>query len=117
MDFRRRGSGRGTGGRGAGRKRPGPGVEHGPVLRARRQQAVRDHRQRPAIPGQEPESRRYRFSAGDELVFSSRLLDKQGGTNVGRLYVKATVVSGKTFADIKALGSGVFELTDGSQIH
>jgi hypothetical protein len=66
----------------------------------------------PRSPVKNPESRRYRFSAGDDLVFSSALLDKKGGTRVGTLYVKATIVSGKTFADIKALGSA-----DGSQIH
>jgi hypothetical protein len=70
----------------------------------------------PRSPAKNPESRRYHFSAGDEIVFSSHLLDKAGGTRVGTLYVKATVVSGKTFADIKALGNGVFELNDGSQI-
>jgi hypothetical protein len=70
----------------------------------------------PRSPVRNPANRRYRFSAGDELVFSSHLLDRAGGTRQGTLYVKATVVSGRTIANVKALGTGVFELNDGSQI-
>lgn len=71
---------------------------------------------KPRSPVRNPESRRYRFSTGDELIFSSPLLDRKGGSRVGTLYVKATVVSGKTFADVKTLSHGVFGFNDGSQI-
>jgi hypothetical protein len=70
----------------------------------------------PKSPTQNPQSRRYRFSPGDTLTFSSPLLDRQGGTRQGTLYAHAVVVSGKTFASIRLLATGSYVLNDGSQI-
>lgn len=70
----------------------------------------------PKSPTKNPESRKYRFSVGDKLVFSSPLFDKQGGTRLGTIYVDATIVKGTTFANLSALASGNYVLTDGSQI-
>ena len=71
----------------------------------------------PRSPVTNPESRKYRFSVGDELIFSNPVLDTKGGSKVATLYVKATVVSGKTFASVKTLSNVVLEFTDGSQLH
>jgi hypothetical protein len=70
----------------------------------------------PKSPTRNPQSRRYRFSAGDTLTFSSPLFDRQGGTRQGTLYAHAVVVSGRTFASIRLLATGSYVLTDGSQI-
>jgi hypothetical protein len=70
----------------------------------------------PKSPTTNPQSRRYRFSAGDTLTLSSRLFDRQGGTRQGTLYAHAVVVSGRTFASIRLLATGSYVLTDGSQI-
>ena len=72
---------------------------------------------RPRSPVRNPESRRYRFSAGDVLIFSNPVLDQKGGTRVGTLYVKATVVRGRTFANAKTMAQAVLEFTDGSQLN
>ena len=45
-----------------------------------------------------PESRRYRFSLGDKLIFLNPLLDRRGGSPAGTLYGDATVVGGRTAA-------------------
>lgn len=71
----------------------------------------------PRSPVKNPESSKYRFSAGDELVFSNSFLDKKGGAKQGTLYVKATVTKGKTFASLQTISQAVFEFTDGSQIN
>jgi hypothetical protein len=70
----------------------------------------------PKSPTTNPESRRYRFSAGDTLTLSSPLFDRQGGTRQGTLYAHAVVVSGRTFASIRLLATGSYVLTDGSQL-
>jgi hypothetical protein len=70
----------------------------------------------PRSPVKNPGSRKYRFSVGDELIFTNPLLDKRGGTRVGTLYGKATVVKGKTFRNVRTLSDVVFEFNDGSQI-
>jgi hypothetical protein len=72
---------------------------------------------RPRSPVRNPESRKYRFSNGDELIFSNPVLDKKGGSKVATLYVKATVVQGKTFSTVKTISHAVLVFTDGSQIN
>lgn len=71
----------------------------------------------PKSPAKNPESPKYRFSVGDQLIFSSPLLDRKGGTRQGTVWVKSTVIKGKTFPTLKLLGEGVFELSDGRQLH
>ena len=70
----------------------------------------------PRSPVKNPESKKYRFSLGDELVFTNPVLDKKGGSKLGTLYVKATVVSGKTFATVSTLAQAALVFNDGSQI-
>jgi subtilisin family serine protease len=55
-----------------------------------------------------PESRRYRFSVGDELLFTSPLFDHKGGTKVGKLYGDFKVVAGKSFASLIVQGEVVY---------
>ena len=63
-----------------------------------------------------PQSRRFRFSVGDEVIFSARLFDRPGGTRQGTLYVDGKVIKGTTFANASLIASGVYVLNDGSQI-
>ena len=70
----------------------------------------------PKSPSSNPESRRFRFSVGDEVLFSNRLFDRAGGTRQGTLYVDAKIVKGTTFANASLIASGVYVLNDGSQI-
>jgi hypothetical protein len=70
----------------------------------------------PKSPVRNPESKRYRFSIGDKLTFSSPLFDRKGGTRLGTLHVDATIVKGRTFNNISALATGSYVLNDGSQI-
>jgi hypothetical protein len=70
----------------------------------------------PKSPVGNPESRRFRFSMGDKIVFANPLLDQRGGNRVGVLYGEGTVVRGRTFANIVLLGTVTFALSDGSQI-
>jgi hypothetical protein len=70
----------------------------------------------PKSPSPNPQSRRFRFSVGDEVVFSARLFDRQGGTRQGTLYVDGKVIKGTTFANASLIASGVYVLNDGSQI-
>jgi Dirigent-like protein len=70
----------------------------------------------PRSPVKNPESRKYRFSAGDQLIFSEPVFDHKGGTKVATLYVQATAVKGKTFASLTVLAQAVYVLTNGDQI-
>jgi hypothetical protein len=70
----------------------------------------------PKSPVRNPESRRFRFSLGDKLIFVNPLLDRRGGSRAGTLYGDATVVGGRNFGNVKFLVQVVFELSDGSQI-
>jgi hypothetical protein len=71
----------------------------------------------PKSPSRNPESRKYRFSTGDELIFSQLLLNQKGGTRQGTIYGDFKVVKGKTFNDILVLGSVVYVLNNGDQIN
>ncbi len=70
----------------------------------------------PKSPVKNPESRKYRFSLGDQLIFTAPLLDKKGGTRQGRLYAVSTVVGGRTFRNLSAEATATYVLTDKSQI-
>jgi hypothetical protein len=70
----------------------------------------------PRSPVKNPQSRKYRFSVGDEVIFSSRVFDHKGGTRVGTLYGVGKIIKGKTFASLTALGQVVYVFTNGDQI-
>jgi hypothetical protein len=70
----------------------------------------------PKSPTPNPESKRFRFSAGDELVISNPLYDRKGGTRQGALYITAKVMKGRTFRDVLLSAQATYVLTDGSQI-
>jgi hypothetical protein len=70
----------------------------------------------PKSPVKNPESKKYRFSVGDQVTFSNALFDKAGGTRLGTLYVTATVVKGKTFDNVSLLARGAYVLNNGDQI-
>jgi hypothetical protein len=70
----------------------------------------------PKSPTKNPESRKYRFSVGDELIFSQNLLNQKGGTRQGTIYGDFRVVKGKTFNSIVVIGQVTYVLTNGDQI-
>jgi hypothetical protein len=70
----------------------------------------------PRSPVRNPESRKYRFSTGDELIFSTPVFDRKGGSRVATVHVKATVARGKTFPTLTTISQAVIVFTDGSQI-
>ena len=67
----------------------------------------------PRSPVNNPESRRYRFSVGDGLLFTEPFFDRKGGTKLGTLYGDVEVVKGKTFASLVVMGEVVY-VFDGS---
>jgi hypothetical protein len=70
----------------------------------------------PASPVKNPGSRKYRFSVGDQVIFSNPVLDRKGGARVATLYVEGTVVKGKTFASVSVMSRVVLVFTNGDQI-
>lgn len=70
----------------------------------------------PRSPVKNPESRKYRFSVGDELLFSQAFFDHKGGTRLGTLYGDFKIVSGKTFATLLVQGDVTYVLNNGDQI-
>jgi hypothetical protein len=62
----------------------------------------------PRSPVKNPESRKYRFSLGDEVIFGESFFDRKGGTKLGTLYGVGKVVKGKTFASVAFLGQVVY---------
>ena len=71
----------------------------------------------PSSPVKNPGSKRYRFSVGDQVIFSNPVLDHKGGTRVATLYVEGTVVKGKTFASATVLSRVVLVFTNGDQLN
>jgi hypothetical protein len=67
----------------------------------------------PKSPSANPGSRRFRLSAGDELVVRTPILDRRGGMRLGTAYAHATIVAGHRFQDAVFLVHGVFKLADG----
>jgi hypothetical protein len=70
----------------------------------------------PRSPVQNPESRKYRFSVGDELIFSQRVFDRKGGTRVATLYGVAKVVKGKTFRSLTVHSQVTVAFNNGDQL-
>jgi hypothetical protein len=70
----------------------------------------------PRSPSANPASKRFRFSIGDQVIFSNPVLDKKGGTRVATLYVEGTLVKGKTFSNASVLSRVVLVFTNGDQI-
>ena len=70
----------------------------------------------PRSPVKNPGSKKYRFSVGDQVIFSNPLLDHKGGTRVGTNYVEGTVVKGKTFHSLTVLSRAVLVFTNGDQL-
>jgi hypothetical protein len=70
----------------------------------------------PRSPVKNPGSKKYRFSVGDQVIFSQAIFDHKGGTKLGTIYGDATVAKGKTFASAAVLGRVVYVLNNGDQI-
>jgi Dirigent-like protein len=70
----------------------------------------------PRSPVSNPGSRKYRFSVGDQVIFSNPMLDHKGGTRLATLYLEGTVVKGKTFNTVSVLSRAVIVFTNGDQI-
>jgi hypothetical protein len=70
----------------------------------------------PRSPVKNPGSRKYRFSVGDQVIFSNPVLDHKGGTRVATLYGEGTVVKGKTFSNASVMSRVVIVFTNGDQI-
>jgi hypothetical protein len=72
--------------------------------------------QAPRSPSKNPESKKYRFSVGDELFFSERVFDHKGGTRLGTLYGAAKVIKGTTFANLQVMAEVVYAFNNGDQL-
>jgi hypothetical protein len=68
----------------------------------------------PKSPSNNPESRRFRLSAGDELVNRTPVLDRKGGARIGTSYAHAVVVKGRTFESASLQANIVLALRDGT---
>lgn len=68
----------------------------------------------PKSPSKNPESRRFRLSAGDELVNRTPVLDHKGGARIGTSYAHAVVVDGTTFGSARLQANIVLALRDGT---
>jgi hypothetical protein len=70
----------------------------------------------PRSPVKNPGSRKYRFSVGDQVLFSNPVLNQKGGTRLGTLYGEGTVVKGKTFSSVSVMSRVVIVFTNGDQL-
>jgi hypothetical protein len=68
----------------------------------------------PRSPARNPDSRRFRLSAGDELVGRAPLLDRRGGSRVGRSYIHGVVVGGRRFENATLQAQVTLALRDGT---
>jgi hypothetical protein len=68
----------------------------------------------PKSPSKNPESRRFRLSAGDELVNRTPVLDRKGGARIGTSYAHAVVVNGRSFGNASLQANIVLALRDGT---
>ena len=68
----------------------------------------------PKSSTKDPESRRFRLSAGDELVNRTPVLDHQGGARIGTSYAHAVVVNGRRFQSANLQANVVLALRDGT---
>jgi hypothetical protein len=71
----------------------------------------------PRSPAKNPESKKYRFSVGDEVLFSNRVFDHKGGTRVATIYGDSRIIKGKTFASASLMLQVVVVFTNGDQIN
>lgn len=70
----------------------------------------------PKSPSPNPGSSRFRLSVGDQLVGTTPVFDRKGGSRIGTLYGYGTVVKGNRFSNAAAIGQFVFELKDGTLV-
>jgi hypothetical protein len=70
----------------------------------------------PKSPSANPGSRKFRLSAGDEIIFTNPVLNQKGGTRVASLYGDATVVKGGRFNGSSVLAHVVLVFTNGDQL-
>lgn len=68
----------------------------------------------PKSPSKNPDSSRFRLSAGDELVNRTPLLDRKAGARIGTSYAHAVVVNGRTFGNASLQANVVLALRDGT---
>jgi hypothetical protein len=68
---------------------------------------------RPHSPVPNPNSPKARFSRGDQAAFTERLLDRKGGTPVGRLFGTITVMAGSRYPRLTNLTHVIVRLHDG----
>ena len=68
----------------------------------------------PKSPSKNADSRRFRLSAGDNLIARTPILDRRGGKHVGTLYAQATVVQGKRFENAALQAQAILVLADGT---
>lgn len=71
----------------------------------------------PRSPVANPGSKKYRFSVGDQVLFSNRVFDHKGGTRIATLYGNGTIVKGKTFGSASVMLQVVVVFTNGDQIN
>ena len=71
----------------------------------------------PRSPVRNPESRKFRFSVGDEVFFSNRLFDHKGGTRVGTVYGAGSIIKGRTFRSAALMARVVVLFTNGDQVN
>ena len=71
----------------------------------------------PASPVKNPDSKKYRFSNGDQLLFSNPVLDHKGGKRIATEYGHAAVVKGTRFSTgLTVIAQVVFVFTNGDEI-
>jgi hypothetical protein len=70
----------------------------------------------PKSPARNPESKKFRFSIGDEIAFANPVLNQKGGTRIGTLYGNGTIVKGKTFGSASVSIRVVVAMNNGDQI-
>jgi hypothetical protein len=70
----------------------------------------------PRSPSKNPGSKRFRFSVGDQLIFTNPVLDHKGGTRVATLYVEGTVAKGTRFTNASVISRVVLVFTNGDQL-
>jgi hypothetical protein len=63
-----------------------------------------------------PGSRKFRFSVGDQIIFTNPVLNQKGGTRVATLYVEGTIVRGGRFTKAAVLSRVVLVFTNGDQL-
>jgi hypothetical protein len=68
----------------------------------------------PRSPAKDPESPRFRLSAGDELVNRTPILDRDGGARIGTSYAHGVVVNGRSFENASLQVNVVLALRDGT---